>query len=203
MAKLSRFDDSSPTFDVPGETRQVLPLTIALVHVISGRHREAIEVLDKTIEMVRRDDLRRDLCEALLIRAMASLGLRLESEARRAVTEAFVLASNEGFVSTFARYKHELPPLFRLFDASAETGPFSPPILELLELPAARRSGLLSDREIEILSEIARGSSNAEAARKLFISPQTVKKHLENVYAKLGVGNRTEAVDVARREGLL
>lgn len=61
----------------------------------------------------------------------------------------------------------------------------------------------LSDRELEVLALIAAGMSNAEASRKLFIAPSTVKKHLEHIYAKLGVNRRTQAVARARALGLI
>ena len=59
----------------------------------------------------------------------------------------------------------------------------------------------LSDREAEILELVAAGLTNAGIAERLWISPGTVKKHLENVYAKLGVANRTAAVTAASRSG--
>jgi DNA-binding CsgD family transcriptional regulator len=52
----------------------------------------------------------------------------------------------------------------------------------------------LTRREAEVLTWVARGKSNAEIAAALFIAPGTVKKHLEHIYAKLGVRTRTEAV---------
>ncbi|MEV8440048.1 response regulator transcription factor [Actinosynnema sp. NPDC051121] len=61
----------------------------------------------------------------------------------------------------------------------------------------------LSDREVEVLGLIARGSTNREAAAKLFISEATVKTHLVHVYAKLGVKDRAAAVAVAYERGLL
>ncbi len=61
----------------------------------------------------------------------------------------------------------------------------------------------LSQREIEVLALVARGSTNKEAARKLFISEATVKTHLIHVYAKLGVKDRAAAVAVAFERGLL
>jgi LuxR family maltose regulon positive regulatory protein len=61
----------------------------------------------------------------------------------------------------------------------------------------------LSDRELEVLRLIASGTSNQAAAKKLFVAPSTVKKHLENIYAKLGVGGRLEAVARARERQLL
>lgn len=52
----------------------------------------------------------------------------------------------------------------------------------------------LTARESEVLRAVATGASNAEVAARLDISPGTVKKHLDNVYAKIGVGSRTQAV---------
>ena len=52
----------------------------------------------------------------------------------------------------------------------------------------------LTAREHEVLSWVARGKTNAEIAQVLWLTPNTVRKHLENVYAKLGVGTRTAAV---------
>jgi DNA-binding CsgD family transcriptional regulator len=59
----------------------------------------------------------------------------------------------------------------------------------------------LTAREYEILLWVSRGRTNAEIAAVLWISPGTVRKHLENIYAKLGVRNRTAAV--ARFLGLM
>ena len=52
----------------------------------------------------------------------------------------------------------------------------------------------LTAREREVLAWVARGKTNAEIARRLWLAPSTVGKHLENVYAKLGVSTRTAAV---------
>lgn len=54
--------------------------------------------------------------------------------------------------------------------------------------------GRLTAREREVLAWVARGKRNAEVAELLCLSPGTVRKHLENVYAKLGVNTRTAAV---------
>ena len=61
----------------------------------------------------------------------------------------------------------------------------------------------LSQREIEILELVAAGSTNREAAARLFISEATVKTHLLHIYAKLGVGDRAAAVAEAFNRGLL
>ncbi len=61
----------------------------------------------------------------------------------------------------------------------------------------------LSDREREVLSLMAAGSTNPEIAAALHLSKHTVKEHTSSVYRKLGVRNRTEAVQRAQRLGLL
>ena len=61
----------------------------------------------------------------------------------------------------------------------------------------------LSEREKAVLEAVARGHSNREIARQLWISEQTVKFHLRNVYRKLDVSSRTEAARVAYRTGLV
>ncbi|MGH3033298.1 MAG: helix-turn-helix domain-containing protein, partial [Gaiellaceae bacterium] len=61
----------------------------------------------------------------------------------------------------------------------------------------------LTRRELEILQLVAEGHSNAELARRLWVTEQTVKFHLSNVYRKLNVSNRTEASRWAQLHGLL
>lgn len=69
----------------------------------------------------------------------------------------------------------------------------------------AERTGsdALSKRESEVLNLLARGHSNREIAQSLFISETTVKSHLKNLFAKLKVLSRTEAVAVAAQSGLI
>ena len=61
----------------------------------------------------------------------------------------------------------------------------------------------LTSRELEVLRLVAAGSTNGEIAQKLWVTEQTVKFHLSNVYRKLEVGNRTEASHYAHVNGLL
>jgi DNA-binding NarL/FixJ family response regulator len=76
-------------------------------------------------------------------------------------------------------------------------------LMSRVRAPAAPAAEPLSQRELEILELVAAGSTNREAAARLFISEATVKTHLLHIYAKLGVGDRAAAVAEAFNRGLL
>lgn len=61
----------------------------------------------------------------------------------------------------------------------------------------------LSERETEILEQLSKGSTNKIIAENLFISPFTVKRHIENIYQKLQAHNRIELLKKARKNGLI
>jgi len=63
--------------------------------------------------------------------------------------------------------------------------------------------GGLTERELAILRLVAEGMSNLDIASRLYVTEQTVKFHLSNIYRKLGVANRTEATRYAYRNGLI
>ncbi|MBL7489782.1 LuxR family transcriptional regulator [Frankia sp. AgB1.9] len=70
-------------------------------------------------------------------------------------------------------------------------------------MPPQEAGHILTRRELDVLGLVAEGCSNAEAAQRLAVSPETVKAYLRNIHSKLGVRSRTQAVNVARRSGLL
>lgn len=68
---------------------------------------------------------------------------------------------------------------------------------------ASENTGGLTRRELEILALVAEGHSNGQMARKLWVTEQTIKFHLSNIYRKLDVANRTEAASWAHRHHLV
>jgi DNA-binding NarL/FixJ family response regulator len=75
---------------------------------------------------------------------------------------------------------------------------------ELVEkLAAGMSSEILTGREVDVLTLLSRGKSNKEIGANLYISETTVKGHLRNIFTKLKVLSRTEAVTVASRRGLV
>ena len=61
----------------------------------------------------------------------------------------------------------------------------------------------LTDRELQVVTSLARGNGNKQIARALDISEKTVRNHVSNIYRKLHVYDRTQAVLYAIREGLI
>lgn len=61
----------------------------------------------------------------------------------------------------------------------------------------------LSTREIEVLEQLSKGLSYSVIAQNLFLSPSTVRKHIENIYTKLQVHNKLEAVEKARNNNII
>jgi LuxR family maltose regulon positive regulatory protein len=95
------------------------------------------------------------------------------------------------------------PEYIRRLLAAFPTTESEQPKVRQDQAPQAELIEPLSDREIEILGLIAEGLTNPEIASRLFLSPNTVKAHTRNIYGKLGVHNRTQAVTKSRSLGLL
>jgi DNA-binding NarL/FixJ family response regulator/anti-sigma regulatory factor (Ser/Thr protein kinase) len=95
--------------------------------------------------------------------------------------------------------------LFRAVGAAARGESVISPSVATRLLSQVRAPAVepLTQRELEVLQLIARGTTNREAARRLFISEASVKAHLLHVYAKLGVNDRAAAVAAAYDRGLL
>jgi LuxR family maltose regulon positive regulatory protein len=165
--------------------------------------------------MVGRTD---DLIEILTLQALARWAKNEKEQAVSTLTEALALAEPEGYVRTFV---DEGPAMADLLSATLEVrqrGHADPakriPARYLAKLLAALaqenaaagrqlHEPVLSERELEVLALIASGESNQEIANKLFITVATVKTHINNLYRKLGVRSRTQAVARAREMNLL
>lgn len=120
-------------------------------------------------------------------------------------TDSDVLPAIEAGATGYLLKDAPREELFRAVEAAARgQSVLSPAVAtRLMGQMRAPTSDALSGRELEVLGLIARGSTNREAAERLFISEATVKTHLLHVYAKMGVKDRAAAVAVAFERGLL
>jgi DNA-binding NarL/FixJ family response regulator len=94
----------------------------------------------------------------------------------------------------------DLPAAIR---QAVEGSVFQPSALLAADRNDAARAAGLSEKEVEVLGELVQGKSNRQIAQALWLSEQTVKFHLRNVYRKLGVANRTEALRLALERHLV
>jgi DNA-binding NarL/FixJ family response regulator len=92
--------------------------------------------------------------------------------------------------------------IIRAIDRLAQGEDFVDPALAP-SLLGSERESLLTAREREILQLLADGMSNADVAKKLFISQETVKSHVRHILAKLEADTRTQAVAIALRESII
>ena len=119
-----------------------------------------------------------------------------------------ILAGAKGYL-----LKDEKPSkiIAALEEAMEGGAPMSPVIAsKALQMIVGKNSGTVSEennfnltkRELEILELISTGDNYQKIADKLFISPKTVRKHIENIYTKLQVHNKVEAIQVAAKNKL-
>lgn len=104
--------------------------------------------------------------------------------------------------------------IYETLNDTLNGGAVMSPSIALKALQALKRSNLsipvragnppeLTDREIEVLECLSTGFTNKRIAEKLFISPFTVKRHIENIYVKLQAQSRIELVEKGRQKGLI
>jgi LuxR family transcriptional regulator, maltose regulon positive regulatory protein len=157
--------------------------------------------------------------EILALDALALDARGLHAEALITLQKSLRRAESESYVRTFvdlgfpmqtllsqARKSKDFDELHEYLDQLLEA--FGSHQDELVETPAAPLfrqplSEALSDREIEVLGLMATGASNAEIAQEFVITVNTVKKHISNIFSKLGVTTRIQAIERARKLGII
>lgn len=120
-------------------------------------------------------------------------------------TDSHVLPAIEAGATGYLLKDAPRDELLRAVRATAHGESVLSPVVaaRLMSRVRSPGAGPLSQREIEVLQLVASGTTNREAAARLFITEATVKTHLLNIYAKLGVSDRAAAVAEAFNRGLL
>ena len=206
-------------------------LTLARVHIARRRNDPAhtlaavLGLLDRLLAAAEEGGRTHSVIEILTLRALA---WQAQGETQLALTNlerALALAAPEGYVRMFldeaapmaallvAIARRELPiaayaaTLLAAFPGSALHLPSADPLISEQQEAKRQPLGLLAEslsaREIEILRLIEIGHSNQAIAETLIIAVSTVKKHVNNIFGKLAVESRTQAVMRARELNLL
>lgn len=139
--------------------------------------------------------------KALVLQGLAQERAGNRPDADRSLTEALRLAVPGSVVAPFVEEGPALRPLFDRLAEELPTSKFARHVERLRHLTASLGNpGQLTDREAEILTHLADGASNKLIARRLDLTENTVKFHLKNIFAKLGVSSRKEAAACAFRD---
>jgi LuxR family transcriptional regulator, maltose regulon positive regulatory protein len=197
-------------------TPEYLKLDVHLVYahfLLAQGQAETTKDWLKKLETFTKDRLfYRRLLEVHILQALTAARLGEQGEAREYLAKALAIAAPEGYCRTFLnedervlsllREVRHLEPAFvdKLFEYAKVSRP-KQIVPEHPQVDAANAEALfepLSEREFEVLALIAGGFANREIATKLFISQGTVKRHINNIYSKLGVSSRTQALVKAR-----
>ena len=220
IAEAIRWADGFETGQmVAGYIFNLPDFIVAKILVYQGNAAQLVradELLHKLQERFEAEHNVRVTIETLALRAVFESNRGEDDVAAELLTKAVELARPGGIIRTFVdmgptvsrlldrvrgdeeilKYVGEIKAAFR--DDQPEAGATGP----------TRRSGYatletLTSRELEVLGFLARHLTNREIGSELFISPETVKRHTKNIYLKLSVGGRREAVAKANGLGIL
>jgi len=191
-------------------------IVVARILIAQERLEQATGLLQQLLEAAEAANRTTRVIEILLLQALALQAGGRMTEAMSRMERALTLSQPEGFVRI---YVDEGPPMARLLYEAAARGIASGYARRLLaafpatetEQPVgsdaqdARDEMIepLSGRELEVLRLIAEGLTNRQIATRLFLSLHTVKVHARNIYGKLNVHSRTQAVARSQALGLL
>jgi LuxR family maltose regulon positive regulatory protein len=209
--------------DQPDYSREPGQLVLARLLLAQDRPDQALALLDRLDEAAATQDRTGSLVEIRALRAMALATLGDGTGARAVLAAALRSGRPEGYVRVFADEGPGMASLLGQLIAAQHTDEESAalPLAYVARLqrafgaahppddgaipraPVPHLAEQLTGRELEILALLATGQSNQRIARRLFISLDTVKKHVSHVLGKLGAGNRTEAVARGRELGLI
>jgi LuxR family maltose regulon positive regulatory protein len=192
-----------------------LPLSQARVILAQGDPSSALALVESFCQKVEARGWQDERLKGLVLQAVVLQSLSETDRAEKVLAEALELAEPAGFIRIFV---DEGPPMAQLISEASARGIMPDYVAELIaafeaevlksegtsSLPAAHLLvEPLSLRELEILQLIAQGMSNHEIGERLFLAESTVKGHNRNIFAKLQVQRRTEAIARARELGLL
>ncbi len=193
--------------DIPTHWLEQPYFTYARILLADGQIQAANQLLANIQQSATRTSRKRKIITTHLLLAQSSLVEGNQAQACEHLGMALELASAEDYRRAIL---DEDPILLKLLPEMLSRAPEFVQKLISAEQQQPEQNNLsgtlinpLTRRELEVLGLVASGMSNREIAEKLVVSLGTVKKHLNNIFSKLYVESRTQAVAVARKQGLL
>ncbi len=196
--------------------------TLAWLYILQGNFEGALDLLNPLQPRLVESGWVVGLIETLALKALTLHGLGQITDALTALREALTLAAPEGYRRVFLDFGAPMLVLLKAFlrrtASDDEVTPYTRELVlalggdteETVETAPTASASVqaslvepLSERELEVLRLIAKGFSNREIAERLYIAVSTVKSHVNNIYSKLNVANRAQAVARASVLGLV
>jgi LuxR family maltose regulon positive regulatory protein len=201
--------------DQPTLQQRFLYRTLARVLIALGREPSnarllegALGLLSRLLETAEPAGAMGTVIEVLVLQAMALQAQGKVDQALPALERALSLAEPEGYVRTFIEEGAPMADLLRQTAARGITPQYVGRLLAALggtppASPAATLIEPLSKRELEVLRLLTTPMPHTEIAAELYVSVNTVRTHIKNIYSKLDVHSRMEAVQQAEELGLV
>ena len=182
-------------------------LTLARVYLALGKSLpDVLTLLEKLRQLALRKGHIQQIIHIVLLQALTLDRLGQFQAAQATLEQSLTLAEPTGMMRTFLDHGLPLVRLLRQVEhpyATKLLGAIEPGAAEEAESAPGYPEETLSEREIEVLRLFALGLTNATIARRLFVSQNTVKWYAKNIYCKLDVHSRAEALAQAYEMSLL
>ena len=186
----------------------------AQVQIALGHFQEASTFISPALQTAKECGLLFRVAELSIAQALIHNGMKNSSAALEELEKALKISQTCEYTSLF----YGGPELDKLLQRAVDRKIRAQYVKQLLDISRSRKiavpvpaadkknAGLvtpLSERELEVLRLLASGMPSADVAKKLFLSPFTLKAHTQNIYNKLDVHSRIEAINKAREMDLL
>jgi LuxR family transcriptional regulator, maltose regulon positive regulatory protein len=188
------------------------PEFMALLRLIlaQGNYDAALDLSKRLLQKAEAGKRIGRVIEILVLQALIFQGRKDTEQAMAAMKKALSLAKQERYIRTFIDEGEPMVRLLHLARSRQIETEYVTDLLSLVEkttgtttLAPKLVSEPLTMREVEVMKLIEAGCSNQEIAEKLFISFTTVKRHISNIYTKLDVKSRTQAIAIGKELKLL
>ncbi|MEZ4835658.1 MAG: LuxR C-terminal-related transcriptional regulator [Caldilineaceae bacterium] len=191
---------------------------VALAHVLhaQGRSADAAQLIGRYRAQMMQEGRGNSVIVLAPLHAVLVDATGDRDRALKTLKSVLPDAAEEGYIRSFVEVGAPLTPLLTILSRTRQSPAVATLLRRLLDQLASTAPALipappspsgpapsplvesLSERELEVLRLVAAGLSDRQVAEKLVLAVGTVKKHLNNIYGKLGVGNRTSALARAR-----
>jgi LuxR family maltose regulon positive regulatory protein len=176
---------------------------MARLCLAQGQPQPALDYLKQHWQSLEKTNLGTSRIQSLIVEALARRALGQREQALLPLERALVMAQPGGFISSFIEHGAPMQELLRRAAVNSTVPLYAQKLLAAFQTPSEKDQSALTQREMEILHLLSAGLSNRQMSEQLVISEATLKRHISNLYLKLDVHSRTQALVKAAELKLL